>query len=124
MLRLSVAAAAVAMLGSLAAARADTARTHDKTDAHAAADNTAVNKRDRDGPNPTADQQNDKGMGISEYEAKRYEGLVKEGGILLSVHSDNSDWTSKGKKILEAYKAKDISSAGEASAETKSPVGT
>jgi hypothetical protein len=64
------------------------------------------------------------GMGIPEYEAKRYEGLVKEGGILLSVHSDNSDWTSKGKKILEAHKVKDISSAGEASAETKSPVGT
>src|SRR5438128_2045418 len=31
------------------------------------------------------------GMGIPEYEAKRYEGRVKEGGILLSVHSDSSD---------------------------------
>src|SRR6202521_830618 len=35
------------------------------------------------------------GMGIPEYEAKRYEGRVKEGGMLLSVHSDNSEWTSK-----------------------------
>jgi hypothetical protein len=33
------------------------------------------------------------GMGIPEYEAKRYEGRVKEGGVLLSVHSGNSDWT-------------------------------
>src|SRR5512144_1918600 len=32
------------------------------------------------------------GMGIPEYEAKRYEGRIKEGGILLSVHCDNSDW--------------------------------
>src|SRR4029077_13756117 len=31
------------------------------------------------------------GMGFPEYEAKRYEGLVKHGGILLSVHCDNSD---------------------------------
>ena len=39
------------------------------------------------------------GMGIPEYEAKRYEGRVKSGGILLSVHSDSSDWTKKvGKK--------------------------
>ena len=41
------------------------------------------------------------GMGIPEYEAKRYEGRVKEGGILLSVHSDNSEWTKKAKDILE-----------------------
>src|SRR5229473_5824329 len=33
------------------------------------------------------------GMGIPEYEAKRYEGRVKNGGVLLSVHSDNGDWT-------------------------------
>src|SRR5207244_4896563 len=35
------------------------------------------------------------GMGIPEYEAKRYEGRIKEGGILLSVHCDNSKWTKK-----------------------------
>src|SRR5205814_5546904 len=37
------------------------------------------------------------GMGIPEYEAKRYEGRVKEGGILMSVHADNSDWTKRAK---------------------------
>ncbi|HEX3319998.1 MAG TPA: general stress protein [Terriglobales bacterium] len=55
------------------------------------------------------------GMGIPEYEAKRYEGMVKKGGILLSVHSDNSDWTRRAKDILEATGAKDISSTGETS---------
>src|SRR4030081_149925 len=59
------------------------------------------------------------GMGIPEYEAKRYEGRVKEGGILLSVPSDNSDWTKRAKKILEETGAQDISSTGEASADTK-----
>ena len=57
------------------------------------------------------------GMGIPEYEAKRYEGRVKEGGMLLSVHSDNSDWTSKAKDILKRTGAEDVSSAGEASAD-------
>lgn len=54
------------------------------------------------------------GMGIPEYEAKRYEGRVRDGGILLSVHSDNSDWTKKAKMILEATGARDISSTSEA----------
>src|SRR5499425_631775 len=53
------------------------------------------------------------GLGIPEYEAKRYEGLVKKGGILLSVHSDDSQWTKKAKQIIEATGAEDISSTGE-----------
>ena len=57
------------------------------------------------------------GMGIPEYEAKRYEGRVKEGGILLSVHCDSSDWTKKAKEILERTGADDVSSTGEASAD-------
>ena len=57
------------------------------------------------------------GMGNPEYEAKRYEGRVKEGGILLSVHSDNSEWTKKAKEILERTGAHDVSAAGEASAD-------
>src|ERR1700686_4825039 len=57
------------------------------------------------------------GMGIPEYEAKRYEGRVKDGGILLSVHSDDSEWTKKAKEVLQRTGAQDISSTGEATAE-------
>jgi len=57
------------------------------------------------------------GMGIPEYEAKRYEGRIKEGGILMSVHCDNSDWTKKAKELLKQSGAEDISSTGEASAD-------
>jgi len=57
------------------------------------------------------------GMGIPEYEAKRYEGLIKEGRILLSVHCDNSDWVTRAKKTLERTGAQEIASAGEASAD-------
>ncbi|MGI8988260.1 MAG: quinol:electron acceptor oxidoreductase subunit ActD [Bryobacteraceae bacterium] len=58
------------------------------------------------------------GMGIPEYEAKRYEGRVKGGGILLSVHSDSSEWTGKAKDILERTGAEDVSSAGEKAVST------
>jgi len=57
------------------------------------------------------------GMGIPEYEAKRYEGRIKEGGILMSVHCDDSDWTKKAKELLKQTGAEDISSTGEASAD-------
>jgi hypothetical protein len=54
------------------------------------------------------------GMGIPEYEAKRYEGRVKDGGILLSVHCDNSEWVGRAKEILKRTGAEDIASTGEA----------
>jgi len=57
------------------------------------------------------------GMGIPEYEAKRYEGRVKEGGILLSVHCDDSNWTKRAKDILKRTGAQDVSSTGEAGAD-------
>ena len=57
------------------------------------------------------------GMGLPEYEAKRYEGRVKSGGILISVHCDDSEWADRAKKILEATGAQDISSTGEATAD-------
>jgi hypothetical protein len=57
------------------------------------------------------------GMGVPEYEAKRYEGRVKSGGILLSVHSDSWEWTKRAKDILEHSGAEDISSTGEAKAD-------
>jgi len=58
------------------------------------------------------------GMGIPEFEAKRYEGRVKDGGVLLSVHCDNSEWTGKAKDILKTVGATDVSSAGEKSMST------
>lgn len=57
------------------------------------------------------------GMGIPEFEAKRYEGRIKSGGILLSVHADSSDWVSKAKDVLKHTGAEDVSSTGEASAD-------
>ena len=60
------------------------------------------------------------GMGIPEYEAKRYEGRIKNGGILLSVHCDDSEWTKKAKQILEDSGAEDVSSTGESSADFSS----
>lgn len=57
------------------------------------------------------------GMGIPEYEAKRYEGMIRDGGILLSVHCDDSDWVKRAKEVLERTGAHDISSSGEASAD-------
>ncbi len=57
------------------------------------------------------------GMGIPEYEAKRYEGKIKEGGVLLSVHCDSSEEIARAKDVLKHTGAQDISSAGEASAD-------
>src|ERR1700726_2486465 len=59
------------------------------------------------------------GLGIPEYEAKRYEGKVKEGGILISVHSDSNDETKQAKDIFKESGAHDISSTGEAHSELK-----
>jgi hypothetical protein len=58
------------------------------------------------------------GMGIPEYEAKRYEGRVKNGGILVSVHCDDGDWVKKAEEILKRSGAEDISSAGEKATST------
>jgi hypothetical protein len=55
------------------------------------------------------------GMGIPEYEAKRYEGRVKNGGVLLSVHCDTSDQVTRAKELLKNTGAEDISAAGESS---------
>ena len=57
------------------------------------------------------------GAGIPEYEAQRYEGRIKKGGILVSIHCDDSHWSSKAKEVLEATGAEDISSSGEAKAD-------
>jgi hypothetical protein len=57
------------------------------------------------------------GMGIPEYEAKRYEGIIKEGGVLLSVHCDTSEEIARAKDLLKRTGAEDISSSGEATAD-------
>jgi hypothetical protein len=57
------------------------------------------------------------GMGMPEYEAKRYEGRIKEGGVLLSVHCDTSDEITRAKDVLKLTGAQDISSSGEAAAD-------
>ena len=51
------------------------------------------------------------GMGIPEYEAKVYEGFVKKGGILISVHTEESDRVPVAKRVFEAAGAHDISTS-------------
>lgn len=53
------------------------------------------------------------GMGIPEYEAKRYEGRLKDGGVLLSVHCDTSEQITRAEGILKRTGADDVASAGE-----------
>ena len=59
------------------------------------------------------------GLGIPEFEAKRYEGRVQKGGILLSVHCDSSDEVEIAKQIMERLHAEDVSSTTEASTGTR-----
>ena len=59
------------------------------------------------------------GMGIPEFEAKRYEGRLQKGGILVSVHCDTSEEVKRAKDILQRTGAQDISTAGESSADVK-----
>jgi hypothetical protein len=60
------------------------------------------------------------GLGIPELEAKRYEGKVKEGNILLSVHAESGEEVSRAKKILQAGGATDVATSGEARAPSSS----
>src|ERR1700723_2882383 len=62
------------------------------------------------------------GMGIPEYEAKRYEGRIAKGGILLSVHCDTSDEIKRAKSIMKGMGAEDISSTGESGSAQIPPV--
>ena len=56
------------------------------------------------------------GMGIPEYEARRYEEKVKAGNILISVHTEDSAGVARAKEILKAAGAQDIATSGESSA--------
>ena len=55
------------------------------------------------------------GLGIPEIEAKRYEGKVKAGNILISVHTESSEEITRAKDIFTTAKAQDICTTGEAS---------
>ncbi len=50
-------------------------------------------------------------MGLSEYEAKRYEGIITGERCFVAVHSEDSREIEKAKQILEAELAEDISTA-------------
>jgi hypothetical protein len=58
------------------------------------------------------------GFGIPEYEAKRYEGAVKSGGTLVSVHCDNDEWKDKAEGILKECGAENISNTNASSSES------
>jgi hypothetical protein len=62
------------------------------------------------------------GMGIPEFEAKRYEGRIKDGGVLLSVHCDTSTQMDRAKEVLKRTGAQDITSSSETS--SKKPANT
>ena len=59
------------------------------------------------------------GIGIPEFEAKRYEGRLKNGGILLSVHCDTAEEIKQAKEVVERTGGEDVSSTGESSTDTK-----
>jgi len=57
------------------------------------------------------------GLGIPEYEARRYEGRIRRGSILLSVHCDSPDWARRAKAILHQTGGEDVAATGEAPAD-------
>lgn len=61
------------------------------------------------------------GLGIPELEAKRYEGKIRSGNVLISVHTDSSDQVARAKKIFKDCGAEDISVTGEASVKGTEP---
>ncbi len=53
------------------------------------------------------------GLGIPEYEARRYEEIIRDGGVMVSVHVDDREWSRKAKGILEDSGARDIHTSGD-----------
>lgn len=54
------------------------------------------------------------GLGIPEIEAKKYENKIKEGYVLIAVHTDNPEQQKKAKEILQRQGAEEISEIEEA----------
>ncbi len=63
------------------------------------------------------------GLGIPEYEAKRYEGKILGGNVLIAVHTDSSDDTKRAENLLRDQGAEDVHTVGETSPEVKVPRG-
>jgi uncharacterized membrane protein len=65
------------------------------------------------------------GLGIPEYEAKRYEGKIKSGNVLISVHTEDSNEVKRAREIFKSAGAEDISTTGESATprEKAEPVG-
>jgi hypothetical protein len=59
------------------------------------------------------------GLGVPEFEAKRYEGRIRDGNILISVHAENSDRVSRAKSIFQEAGAENISATGESAVNPK-----
>lgn len=59
------------------------------------------------------------GLGIPEFEAQRYAGFVKEGGLLIAIHVDDAKWEAKAKEILEENGAKNVSTTSEKKGDKK-----
>jgi hypothetical protein len=59
------------------------------------------------------------GMDIPEFQAKRYEGRLQKGGILLSVHCDTTEGIKRAKETLKATGGEDVSSLGESPIDTE-----
>jgi hypothetical protein len=57
------------------------------------------------------------GMGVPEYEAKRFEGRIKQGGVLMSVHCDSDDWVKRARSLLQQTGAEGIDWTTESSAD-------
>jgi hypothetical protein len=66
------------------------------------------------------------GLGIPELEAKRYEGKIREGNLLISVHTENSDEIARAKDIFVKAGAQDVCMTGESSVprESNKPTGS
>ena len=59
------------------------------------------------------------GMGVPEYEAKRYEGKLRGGNVLISAHCENGDEAKAARRVFDEAGAQDIHASGEASADVK-----
>jgi hypothetical protein len=57
------------------------------------------------------------GLGVPEYEAKRFEGRIKQGGVLLSVHCDDDHWVKRAKDVLKMSGGEDVDSSSESGAD-------